>query len=116
LTRNSIHNTAVAESLKGMRDSVESGGSLEEPMRASGVIPPVIVDMFVTGEESGRVDQVAEQIAEIYEEEVRISVASLGEALQPVFTIVVGVAVLILFVSLFLPMITMIDHLGSSVN
>ena len=114
LTRNAIHNRAVAESLKAMRDSVESGGSLEDPMRASGVIPSVIVDMFVTGEESGHVDEVTEQIAEIYEEEVRIAVSSLGEALQPVFTLVVGVAVLILFVSLFLPMITMIDQLGTA--
>ncbi len=113
LTRNAIHNRAVAESLQGMRDSVETGGGFEEPMRASKVIPSVIADMFVTGEESGRVDQIAEQIADLYDEEVKIAVSSLGEALQPVFTIVVGVAVLILFVALFLPMITMIDQLGA---
>lgn len=113
LTRNAIHNRAVAESLQGMRDSVEIGGGFEEPMRASKVIPAVITDMFVTGEESGRVDQVAEQIADIYDEEVKISVAGLGESLQPIFTIVVGIAVLVLFVALFLPMITMIDQLGS---
>ncbi len=113
LTRNAIHNRAVAESIQALRDSVESGGGFEEPMRASGVIPSVVVDMFVTGEESGRIDQVAEQIADIYEEEVDIAVASLGEALQPVFTIVVGVGVLILFIALFLPMITMIDQLGA---
>lgn len=83
-------------------------------MRASGAVPEVVVDMFVTGEESGRVDAVAEQIADIYEEEVNIAVAGLGEALQPVFTVIVGVAVLILFVSLFLPLINMIDQLGNT--
>lgn len=114
LTKDAIHNRAVAESLNAMRSTVEGGGGLEEPMRASGVMPAVIVDMFVTGEESGRVDQVAEQIADIYEEEVRIAISGLGEALQPVFTLVIGTAVLILFVSLFLPMISMIDHLGAA--
>lgn len=114
LTKDAIHNRAVADSLNAMRSNVEGGGGLEEPMRASGVMPAVIVDMFVTGEESGRVDQVAEQIADIYEEEVRIAISGLGEALQPVFTLVIGTAVLILFVSLFLPMISMIDHLGSA--
>jgi type II secretory pathway component PulF len=112
LTRNAIHNRAVAESLQAMRDSVETGGGFEEPMRESGVIPHVVVDMFVTGEESGRVDQIADQIADIYEEEVKIAVSSLGDALQPIFTIVVGIGVLILFISLFLPMITMVDQLG----
>lgn len=114
LTKDAIHNSAVAELLKTMRNNVESGGGLEEPMRASGVMPAVIVDMFVTGEESGRVDQVAEQIADIYDEEVRIAISGLGEALQPVFTLVIGTVVLILFVSLFLPMISMIDHLGAA--
>ena len=113
LTRNAIHNRAVAESLKAMRHSVEQGGGLEEPMRQAKSIPPVITDMFVTGEESGKVDQIAEQIADIYDEEVKLAVASLGEVLQPIFTLVVGVAVLILFIALFLPMITMIDQLGS---
>ena len=112
LTRNAIHNRAVAESLQAMRESVETGGGFEEPMRESGVIPHVVVDMFATGEESGRVDQIAEQIADIYEEEVKIAVSSLGEALQPIFTIVVGIGVLILFIYLFLPMITMVDQLG----
>lgn len=114
LTRAAIHNRAVAESLKGMRDSVENGGGLEDPMRAAKVIPPVVVDMFVTGEESGRVDQIAEQIADIYEEEVRIAISGLGDALQPIFTLVVGAVVLVLFISLFLPIITMIDTLGKA--
>jgi len=113
LTRSAIHNRAVAETLKAMRHSVEQGGSLEEPMRQSKSIPPVVTDMFVTGEESGKVDQIAEQIADIYDEEVKLAVAGLGEVLQPIFTIIVGIAVLILFVSLFLPMITMIDQLGA---
>lgn len=112
LTRNAIHNRAVAESLQAMRNSVETGGGFEEPMRESGVIPHVVVDMFATGEESGRVDQIAEQIADIYEEEVKIAVSSLGEALQPIFTIIVGIGVLVLFIALFLPMITMVDQLG----
>jgi len=116
LTRNAIHNRAVAESLQAMRNSVERGGGLEEPMRQSGTIPSVVADMFVTGEESGRVDDVAEQIAEVYEQEVRIAVESLGEAIQPVFTLFVGVFVLVLFVSLFLPMIHMIDQLGGQAS
>lgn len=114
LTRYAIHNRAVAETLTRMRNSVERGGGLEEPMRASGVIPDVVVDMIATGEESGRVDAIAEQIAEVYEEEVRISISGLGEALQPVFTVFMGGIVLVLFAGLFLPMIGMIDQLGKT--
>ena len=45
---------------------------------------------------------------------MNLVVIDLGEALQPVFTVIVGVAVLVLFVSLFLPLINMIDQLGNT--
>jgi len=115
LTRSAIHNKRVALALQTVRDSVEAGGGLEEPLRQEErVIPPVVTDMFVTGEEAGRVDQIAEQIAEVYEEEVKIAVTTLGETLQPVFTIFVGIVVIVLFIALFFPLVTMIDQIASA--
>ncbi len=115
LTRRAIHNRAVAESLQGVRDSVEQGGGLEDPLRAaSSVIPHVVADMFVTGEESGRVDAVAEQIADIYENDVRIAVSSMAEVLQPIFTVIIGGAVATLFVSLFYPIVSMVQQISSA--
>jgi len=115
LTRKAINNRAVAETLQSVRDSVEQGGGLEAPLRqAEPVIPAVVTDMFVTGEESGRVDAVAEQIAHVYEEEVKIAVTSLGETLQPVFTVFIGIIVMILFVSLYYPIVSMIESISSA--
>lgn len=115
LTRNAIHNLAVASTLQAIRDHIEAGGGLEEPLRhARRVIPDVVTDMLVTGEEAGRVDAVAEQVANVYEEEVEIAVNTLGETLQPIFTIFIGAIVLILFAALFLPIIGMIQQLGNA--
>lgn len=115
LTRKSIHNRAVAQSLQDVRDSVERGEGLEPPLRAnSHVIPPVVADMLVTGEESGRVDMICEQIAEVYEEEVKIAVNTLGEALQPLFTVIIGFVVIFLFIALFLPLVSMISQISSA--
>jgi len=114
LVRNAIHNRAFAQTLQAMRDSVERGGGLEQPLReASAIIPPVVTDMLVTGEESGRLDSIAEQIANTYEEEVNISIATLGEALQPILTVFLGVIVILLMLSVFLPMMSMITQLGA---
>lgn len=115
LTRAAIHNRAVAQSLQRVRDSIEAGGGMEDPLReSSDVIPPVVTDMLVTGEESGRVDAVCEQIAAVYEEEVKIAVNSIGEAIQPIFTVIVGLVVIILFIALFLPLVTMIDQISGA--
>ena len=113
LVRNAIHNRAVAQTLQAMRDSVESGAGLEIPLRqASGVIPSVVADMMVTGEESGRLDSIADQIANTYEEEVNIAIATLGDALQPILTIVIGVFVILLMLAVFMPLVSMMNSLG----
>lgn len=115
LTRSAITNRRIADCLQGVRDSIERGGGMEGPLRkAAPAIPHVMTDMIVTGEESGKVDEICEQIADIYEEEVEIETRSLGEALQPLFTVLVGIGVMILFVSLFLPLITSLDQLAGS--
>ena len=113
LVRNAIHNRAVAHTLQSMRDSVERGAGLEEPMRkASHIIPPVVADMMVTGEESGRLDAICEQIANTYEEEVNISISTLGEALQPIITIFIGLMVIMLMLAVFMPMIAMLEQIS----
>lgn len=115
LTRSSVNNRRVAEALQGVRDSIERGGGMEAPLRkAAPAIPPVVTDMLVTGEESGRVDEVANQIADIYEQEVEIQTRGLGETLQPIFTVIVGLGILILFVALFQPLVALIEQLGQA--
>jgi len=115
LVRNVIYNKAMAHTLQSVRDSVERGEGIEEPMRrARGIFPPVVVDMLVTGEESGQLDDIAEHIAETYEEELNITIGTLGEMLQPILTIIIGVVVMVLFLALFVPLITMMNQIGSS--
>ncbi|MCC6489024.1 MAG: type II secretion system F family protein [Candidatus Hydrogenedentes bacterium] len=117
LVRNVIHNKAMAHALQGVRDAVERGEGIEQPMRAArGIFPPVVVDMLVTGEESGQLDSIAEHVALTYEEELGITISTLGELLQPVLTVVIGLVVMILFLALFVPMITMLNDLGNSVG
>ena len=115
LVEKTIHNRAFAQILQDVRDSVERGGGLEEPMRKAAndkIVPHVVVDMLVTGEESGRLDDIAEQVADTYEEEVNIAIASLGEALQPILTVFIGVLVILLMLAVFVPLLGMMGEVG----
>lgn len=115
LVRSAITNRAFANTLNGVRDSVERGEGMEAPLRAaSAIVPPVITDMLITGEDSGQLDDIAEHLAATYEEEVTIAVESLGDLLLPVMVILIGGMVLTLFVALFLPMIGALDQLMNS--
>ncbi len=114
LARNAIRNQAVAQVLQAVRDSVEQGGGLEEPLRAApGVIPPVVTDMLVTGEESGQLDQIAEHISVTYEEEVKQDIDTLTDLLPPVLVIGLGLVVLTLVLGFFLPLIEALGEIGA---
>jgi type IV pilus assembly protein PilC len=115
LTRNTITNRAMANVVAQVHDSVERGAGIEPPLRDnSGIVPPVVTDMLVTGEESGQIDKISEQIADQYQEEVNIRVATIGEALVPIVTVFIGLIVGGLAVSLFYPLINMIQQIGSN--
>ncbi len=115
LTRNTIHNQAVAHVVQNIRDSVERGEGIEPPLRDEpGLVPPVVTDMLVTGEESGQIEKISEQIADTYQEEVNIRVATIGDALVPIVTVFIGLVVGALAVALFWPLITMVSNIGAS--
>lgn len=116
LCRASVANKALASSIQDMRDSVERGEGMEQPLRGAeraGIFPGVIVDMLVTGEETGAMDSVADQIADVYEEEVQIAVNTLGEAIAPVFTVFMGAIVLLIAFAMFGPLLQMIEQLSA---
>ncbi|MFO7973696.1 MAG: type II secretion system F family protein [Candidatus Hydrogenedentota bacterium] len=115
LTRSAIHNQAVAQVLQRVRSSVEQGQGIEDPLRAEPkIIPPVVTDMLVTGEESGQLDQVAEHVAQTYEEEVQIDINTLTDLLPVFLVVVLGLAVLMLVLGFFLPLISSIDQLTAA--
>ncbi len=117
LARSAIHNQAVAQVLQKVRSSVEQGSGIEEPLRAEpNVIPPVVTDMLVTGEEAGQLDRVAAHIADTYEEEVQIDISTLTDLLPVILVVVLGIAVLMIVLAFFLPLISSIDQLTSATS
>jgi len=117
LCRNSVSNTAFAESIQDMRDSVERGEGMEAPLRSAerqGLMPGVVVDMLMTGEESGSIDNIADQIADAYEEEVGLAVDALKESLQPIMVVTLGLIIGTLVIAMFMPLVSLIEQISSS--
>ena len=86
-----------------------SGAAFTAKVRVSGVV----VDMLLTGEETGSLERVADQIAATYEEEIDIAVDGLTETITPAFVVVMGLIVLSIVLGIFLPLISMIETISS---
>ena len=72
----------------------------------------MVVNMIDVGEETGDLDKMLMKIADVYDEDVDNMVAALVSLLEPVMIIVVGAAVGFIVISLFMPLITLMQEMG----
>ena len=94
------------------QDSVKEGENMAPPIEASGAFPPIVVSMVEVGEETGELPEMLMKIADNYDEDVDVLVASLMSLLEPVMIIVLGVIVGTIVLAIFLPMIQIITSLS----
>ncbi|HEY4721721.1 MAG TPA: type II secretion system F family protein, partial [Anaerolineae bacterium] len=99
-----VDNDFMAAAIERMREGVERGESVLRVAVASGVFTPVVLQMLAVGEESGALDDLMVEIADMYQREVEYELKSLGAQIEPILIIGLGIMVTILALGVFLPM------------
>ncbi|RQD74729.1 MAG: type II secretion system F family protein [Candidatus Syntrophonatronum acetioxidans] len=89
---------------------IQEGRSLVEPLRESGIFPPMVTHMIGVGEETGALPNLLTRIAEFYEDEVATMTKGLTSLIEPLMLIVVGVLVGGMLVALYMPIFTVITQ------
>lgn len=107
ITARSIKNVLFQKAIHEIKIEVERGVSISEPMKRSGLFPPMMYQMIKIGEETGNIEGMLEKAAEYYEEEVEITTGGLTKAMEPMFIIVVGFIVGFMVLALYMPMMDM---------
>jgi type IV pilus assembly protein PilC len=111
ITRETTGNEVYASMLGKVHDSIREGDSFANPLRASKAVDTIVVNMVDVGEETGELDKMLYKVADNYDEEVDTLVASLVSLLEPIMVVVLGGIVGFIVVSLYLPMIHLIQGL-----
>lgn len=109
ITADTTGNYVFSSALMKVHDSVRQGDSFAEPMRQSKVVDPLVVNMIDVGEETGDLDKMLLKIADNYDEEVDVAVASLVSLLEPIMVVLLGGIVGFIVIALFLPMIALMQ-------
>ena len=99
-----VDNDFIAGKVEKMREGVERGESVLRTAAASGVFTPVVLQMIAVGEEAGSLDDLMQEIAEMYQREVEYELKTLSSQIEPILIVCLGVMVLILALGVFLPM------------
>ena len=86
-------NTIVAEGISKIADGAKRGEGVSRPMREAGIFPALAIHLVEVGEETGKLDAMLLQVADVYEKDVKTSVKALTSVFEPVIILVMGVLV-----------------------
>ncbi len=98
-----VDNVFVAKKIEKMRETIERGETVLKAAIASGIFTPVVLQMIAVGEESGALDEMMQEIAEMYQREVEYELKTLAQQIEPILIVFLGALVLVLAMGIFLP-------------
>ncbi len=108
ITASTAGNKVVERAVLQCRTSVTEGKTLAEPLKISGVFPPMVTQMVSVGEQTGALDAMLAKIADFYDDEVDTAVATLTSLLEPIMIVILGVIVGGLVVAMYLPIFKLV--------
>lgn len=106
-----VSNEIISDAVLEARARIREGDRIGDPLQRSKLFPPMVVQMISIGEESGALDPMLAKVAEFYESEVDAALASLTASIEPIMILFLGGAVGFIVISMFLPLIAVIQSL-----
>jgi len=112
ITARTSGNAVIEEAILTVRAAVETGRTIVDPLRETGVFPNMVVQMIGVGEQTGALDSMLGKVADFYEDEVDAAVGDLLTAMEPMIILILGVVVGGVVISMYLPLFSLIGKLA----
>jgi type IV pilus assembly protein PilC len=112
ITAKTASNMVIRRALHSMIGAISEGKTITEPMKATGVFPPMVIQMVAVGEQSGGMDQMLSKIADFYDEEVNAAVETLTSIMEPLIIVILAVIMGGALIAMYMPMFDMINAVG----
>jgi type IV pilus assembly protein PilC len=103
-----VDNKVLTRAIEEVRTSIREGESIALPLQASGIFPPMVVQMTSVGEETGQLDGMLTKVADFYDAEVETTLAQLTSIIEPLLILFLGFVVGFIVLSFYLPLYTLI--------
>lgn len=105
-------NSEVEAAVMDARNAIHAGSDLATPLARSPVLPPLLAQMVKVGEESGRLEEMVDKVADFFEMEVRAAVDGALKALEPALIVVLGVVLGGIVAAMYTPVFDLMTSLG----
>lgn len=105
VARRSSHNLVIQQALDDCRDAVHGGRDIAEALDDSGVFPPTVVQVFALGQQSGRLEDMLDRLAEGYDKQVTAATQRLTAVLEPLMILLLAILVGLIAFATVLPIL-----------
>jgi len=105
-------NRTVEKAIGQVRESISEGKTIAEPLKESGVFPPMVCQMIEVGEQAGALDAMLSKIADFYDDEVDDAVGNLTAMMEPLLMLFLGTTVGGLVIAMYLPIFKLAGTVG----
>ncbi len=112
IVKDAVGNVIIANAIEDVHGSIREGDTIADPLRASGIFDELLVNMIDVGEETGELDKMLMKIADNYEADVDVAVEGMSSLLEPLLIVGMGLIVGFIVISLFLPLVSIIENIG----
>jgi type IV pilus assembly protein PilC len=112
ITAKTAGNAILEDVIIQLRQKIEGGGTMTEPMRQSSFFPPMVTQMVSVGESTGEIDTMLTKIADYFEEEVDTVMANLMTLMEPLLMVFLGVVCGGIVIAMYLPLFKLIQVLS----
>jgi type II secretory pathway component PulF len=112
MTADVVVMTPIRRAVRAAKEQVMAGRELGATLDASNQFSPDVIAVITTGEETGKLPESLDHLADEYDEQIAIMVKNLGHLVQPMVTIILGLIVLFIILAVFLPIIQTITSLS----
>jgi MSHA biogenesis protein MshG len=103
LVAQTVDNDFIGDKIKAMQFGIERGESISYTAMNSGVFNFLVLQMIEVGEESGSLDDMMTEVADMYQRDVEYEIKTLNAQIEPILIICLGAVVLVLALGVFLP-------------
>ena len=103
ITSKTAGNKPIEYAIMKARTSISEGETIAEPLARSEIFPLMVTQMIAVGESTGSLDSMLTKIADFYEEEVDIAIATLTSLLEPFLMVFLGVTVGGIVIAMYMP-------------
>jgi general secretion pathway protein F len=100
IVREIVGNQSIALAIEPIRTGIKKGEGISLPMKQSAVFPPLAMHLIEVGEETGKLDGMLNQVAEVYDVEVRNSIKKLIALFEPALIVLMGIIIGTIVVSM----------------